>query len=255
MTIGARARTKGGAPTLPLLELHALTKAFRGLVAVQDVNAVLESGEIVGLIGPNGAGKTTLFNLISGLHRPTQGRILLDGREITALPPYARSLLGIGRTFQIVRPFAMTVLENVMVPILARDGNPTRAKDAAQEILELVALDRAANERPENLTLAMRKRLEVARALATRPKLLLLDEVLAGLNPTEVEQQLPLIRVLRDKGITVLMIEHIVDAVMSVCDRVLVMDQGHLIADGSPGEVVRNPAVIQAYLGEEVPGA
>src|SRR5690606_22131924 len=149
------------------------------------------------------------FNLISGLHRPTQGRVLLDDRDITGLPPYTRSLLGIGRTFQIVRPFAMSVLENVMVPILARDGNPARAQSAALDILELVGLGHVAHERPENLTLAMRKRLEVARAVATRPRLLLLDEVLAGLNPGEVEQQLPLIRLLRDQGITVLMIEHI----------------------------------------------
>lgn len=215
----------------------------------------MQQGEIVGLIGPNGAGKTTLFNLVSGLHRPTAGRVMFDGRDITGLPPYTRSLLGIGRTFQIVRPFAMSVLENVMVPILARDGNPARARARAREVLELVGLSDVAGERPENLTLALRKRLEVARAVATGPKLLLLDEVLAGLNPGEVGQQLPLIRRLRDEGITVLMIEHIVDAVMSVCDRVLVMDQGRLIANGSPQEVARTPAVIQAYLGEEVPGA
>ena len=215
----------------------------------------MQQGEIVGLIGPNGAGKTTLFNLVSGLHRPTAGRVMFDGRDITGLPPYTRSLLGIGRTFQIVRPFAMSVLENVMVPILARDGNPARAQARAREVLELVGLSDVAGERPENLTLALRKRLEVARAVATGPKLLLLDEVLAGLNPGEVGQQLPLIRRLRDEGITVLMIEHIVDAVMSVCDRVLVMDQGRLIANGSPQEVARTPAVIQAYLGEEVPGA
>jgi branched-chain amino acid transport system ATP-binding protein len=239
-----------------LLQVDGLTKHFGGLTAVNNVSFEIREGEIVGLIGPNGAGKTTVFNLLSGLLDPTHGRIYLEGKEITPLKPYQKSLLGIGRTFQIVRPFdGMTVLENVMVPILARHRDPRKARDLAMGVLKEVGLDAETDANPQNLTYARRKRLEVARALATGPRLLLLDEVLAGLNTMEVSEALPLIRRIREKGMTIFMIEHIMAALMSVSDRVLVLEQGELIAEGTPSEVTANPRVIKAYLGEEAPGA
>lgn len=235
-----------------LLSVSGLSKTFGGLRAVSDVGFEIGRGEILGLIGPNGAGKTTVFNLISGLLPPTHGAVVFEGRDITGVPTFRRSRLGIGRTFQIVRPFdGMTVLENVMAPILARERHPDLARAQALEALGRVGLAEDADTDPKNLTLARRKRLEVARALATRPKLLLLDEVLAGLNPVEVQEALPLIRQVRDEGVTVFIIEHIMAALMSVSDRVLVMDQGALIAAGSPAEVTADPRVIEAYLGEE----
>ena len=241
---------------MALLSVNRLTKAFGGLVAVSEISFEIAPGEILGLIGPNGAGKTTVFNLLSGLLPPTRGAVVFDGHDITGVPTFRRSRLGIGRTFQIVRPFdGMSVLENVMAPILARERHPDQARRQALEVLGRVGLTGEAEADPKNLTLARRKRLEVARALATRPKLLLLDEVLAGLNPVEVQEALPLIRRLRDEGITIFIIEHIMAALMSVSDRVLVMDQGVLIAAGSPAEVTANPRVIEAYLGEEATSA
>jgi branched-chain amino acid transport system ATP-binding protein len=190
--------------------------------------------------------------LISGLLPPTRGSVVFAGQDITRMPTFRRSRLGIGRTFQIVRPFdGMTVLENVMAPILARERHSDVARRLALGVLQRVGLAEDAGTDPKSLTLARRKRLEVARALATQPKLLLLDEVLAGLNPVEVQEELPLIRQLRDEGITVFIIEHIMAALMSVSDRVLVMDQGELIAAGSPAQVTADSRVIEAYLGEE----
>jgi len=238
---------------MSLLQVKNLTKRFGGLKAVDNVSFDVQPGEIVGLIGPNGAGKTTVFNLISGILHEDQGIISLDGLSVKKMSPARRSLAGIGRTFQIVRPFAMTVLENVMVPLLARSKNTSKARDAAHEVLEMMRLEAMADAEPDSLTLAQRKRIEVARALATKPKLLLLDEVLAGLNPTEVSENLPIIRQIHRQGITILIIEHLMDALMSVSQRVLVMDQGALIASGSPSEVTSDERVIKAYLGEEAP--
>ncbi len=238
---------------MPILSVRNLSKRFGGLKAINDVSFEIFHGEIVGLIGPNGAGKTTLFNLISGILTPDSGDVILEGISLKPFSPVKRSLMGLGRTFQIVRPFSMTVLENVMVPILARNRNIARARSAAFDILSLLHLEQYADAHPDNLTLALRKRIEVARALATRPKLLMLDEVLAGLNPTEINENLPIIRQVRDQGITVLIIEHLMDALMAVSERVLAMDQGSLIANGTPAEVTSNECVIKAYLGEEDP--
>jgi branched-chain amino acid transport system ATP-binding protein len=237
-----------------LLVVKDLTKNFGGLAAVSEVSFEVRRGEILGLIGPNGAGKTTLFNLVSGLLASDRGSITLEGEELTKKPPYKRSAMGVGRTFQVVRPFDMTVLENVMVPIFAHYKTAKEAREKAYEILEMVKISHLAEKMPANLTLAQRKRIEVARALATKPKLLLLDEVLAGLNPSEVAENLPLIRQVRDSGVTILFIEHLMDAMMAISERVLVMDQGALIACGTPDEVTSDQCVITAYLGEEAPG-
>jgi branched-chain amino acid transport system ATP-binding protein len=236
---------------MALLQVKNLTKRFGGLVAVRDLSFDVNAGEIVGLIGPNGAGKTTVFNLISGIHTADKGTVTLDGREISRLPAHRRSLAGIGRTFQVVRPFEMTVLENVMVPALARDKRPAQARKTALAALEMMSIAALADALPGSLTLAQRKRIEVARALATQPKVLLLDEVLAGLNPTEVAENLPIIRQVRDQGVTIIFIEHLMDAVMKVSERVLVMEQGALICSGSPAQVTSDACVIKAYLGEE----
>ncbi len=236
---------------MSLLQVTGLTKRFGGLKAVNDVSFEVRPGEILGLIGPNGAGKTTIFNLISGILTQDKGRILLEGEDISRMPPYRRSRAGIGRTFQVVRPFDMTVLENVMVPALVREKKPERAREIAYGVLEQMNLADRAHLKPGSLTLAQRKRIEVARALATRPKLLLLDEVLAGLNPTEVAENTPLISQVRDSGVTIVFIEHIMDAMMTVAERILVLDQGTLIASGSPRQITQDPCVIKAYLGEE----
>jgi branched-chain amino acid transport system ATP-binding protein len=238
---------------MSLLQVKNLTKRFGGLTAVNNMTIEITEGEIVGLIGPNGAGKTTLFNLISGILPATEGTIFLDGKELTNMSAHRRSRAGIGRTFQVVRPFEMTVLENVMVPALTRSRNISKAKKAAYRVLEMMGLYELADAEPGNLTLAQRKRIEVARAVATNPKLLLLDEVLAGLNPTEVAENVPLIRQLRDDGVTIIFIEHLMDAMMAVSERVLVMDQGKLISSGTPSEVTSDECVIKAYLGEEDP--
>jgi len=238
---------------MALLQVKNLTKRFGGLKAVNQMSFDIREGEIVGLIGPNGAGKTTLFNLISGILNPEEGEIALDGRPLKNLSPARRSLAGLGRTFQIVRPFTMTVLENVMVPLLARNPHISKAREEGMQVLALLRLEHLADAQPDSLTLAQRKRIEVARALATRPKLLMLDEVLAGLNPTEISENLPLIRQVHERGVTIFIIEHLMDALMAVSQRVLVMDQGALIASGSPQEVTSNECVIKAYLGEETP--
>jgi branched-chain amino acid transport system ATP-binding protein len=239
--------------TETLLRVESVTKTFGGLHAVQDVSFEMASGTIVGLIGPNGAGKTTLFNVISGYYTPNGGRIIFHGKDISGHPPYKLAAAGIGRTFQVVKPFpGLTVLENVMIAALCKHPKKADAGRHAWRIIEETGLADRAFQQASSLTLASRKRLEVSKALALDPTLLLLDEVVAGLNPTETDQTIELILKLRDQGITILIVEHIMRVIMNISDHIVVLNFGQKIAEGNPAEVVRNPAVMQAYLGEEV---
>ena len=240
---------------MSLLEVKAVTKFFGGLRALYDISFSLEQGEILGLIGPNGAGKTTLFNIIAGTFPPSSGSVKLDNEEITSQGSRQICHKGISRTYQLVRPFSsLTVYENVLVGIYF--GNPemqgTRSvDDEGTELLRLTGLLQKANTPAKNLTLVGRKQLEIARAMATRPKILLLDEAISGLNPAETETVMNLIREIRDRGVTVFMIEHIMKAVMGLSDRILVLNFGELIAQGAPDQISKNKAVIEAYLGTE----
>jgi branched-chain amino acid transport system ATP-binding protein len=235
----------------PVLEVQGLTKRFGGLTAVDDVSLSVEAGGITGLIGPNGAGKTTLFSLISGFERPSLGHIMFRGEEISDLPPHRRAGLGIARTFQIVQPFArLSVAENIAVGAHLRHGSRAEAMVKARDIAARLGLEPMLDKPAASLTVAGRKRLELARALATEPVLLLLDEVLAGLNPSEMRDIIPVIRAIRDNGVTVIMVEHVMHAVMNLCERVIVLNQGRMIADGSPREVTRDQRVVEAYLGQ-----
>jgi branched-chain amino acid transport system ATP-binding protein len=214
----------------------------------------IEAGEIVGLIGPNGSGKTTLFNIISGFLTPESGSIIFENQEITGLKPYEIAKLGIGRTFQLVKPFnELSVLENVALGVLYGQGenDSTKAKKRALEILEFVGLSDESNAMAHELTLAGMKRLEVARALSIAPRLLLLDEVFAGLNPTELKESVSLIhKIQREMGVTIFIVEHLLSTIMNTCKRVIVLDYGCRLAVGSPQEIVKDPRVIKAYLGE-----
>ena len=235
-----------------LLNLEGLTKRFGGLTAVDDVSLALEENEILGLIGPNGAGKTTVFNMISGTYLPTKGRITFKGEDITDLPPHKIAALGIARTFQITKPFArLSVVDNVKVGSFLHTKGSGHASEKAGQVIEFVGLGTHANRPARTLTTAGRKRLELARALATEPELLLLDEVMAGLTPTESAGIVSLIQKVREAGITILVIEHVMKAIMSLSDRVAVLHHGELIAIDPPEEVAKDARVIEAYLGEE----
>ncbi len=240
---------------MSLLEVSKVTKFFGGLRALYDISFSLQQGEILGLIGPNGAGKTTLFNIIAGTFPPTSGSVKLDGTEITSKGPRRICLDGISRTYQLVRPFSsLTVYENVLVGTYFGNAETQKAHlaaDEATELLHLTGLLPKANTPAKNLTLVGRKQLEIARALATHPKVLLLDEAISGLNPAETETVMKLIRDIRARGITVFMIEHIMKAVMGLSDRILVLNFGELIAQGSPDQITKDRAVIEAYLGTE----
>jgi branched-chain amino acid transport system ATP-binding protein len=234
----------------PLLVVERASKRYGGLLAVDSASLEVEAGAIVGLIGPNGAGKTTLFSLISGFEAPTGGRILFEGAEIARLAPHRRAALGIARTFQIVQPFGgLSVRENIAVGAHLRHARRGAALEKATAVAALVGLADSLEAPAAGLTIAGRKRLELARALATEPRLLLLDEVLAGLNPSEIRDVVPIVSDIRRAGVAVLMVEHVMQAVMSLCDHVFVLAQGRVIAAGSPAAVTSNPLVIEAYLG------
>ncbi|MEI2417074.1 ABC transporter ATP-binding protein [Orrella sp. JC864] len=240
--------------TTPLLEVRSLSKRFGGLQATREVSFSLREGEIVGLIGPNGAGKTTLVNLITGVLTASGGSVFFKGRDVTRQRPYEAARSGLARTFQIVQPFPhMTVLENVAAGALFAAGAPSRrqAERQAMEHLEFVGLAPLAHQPAASLTLPSRKRLELAKSLAMQPKVLLLDEVNAGLNTAEIEKALALMRAIAARGITILLIEHLMKVVLSLSQRVLVLHHGELISQGDPQSVISDPKVIEAYLGSK----
>jgi branched-chain amino acid transport system ATP-binding protein len=236
-----------------MLEVRRVSKSFRGLRAVREATFEVPAGSINGLIGPNGAGKTTIFNMVAGVFAPDSGEIVFENKRISGLRPDQVCAAGIGRTFQLVKPFAgLTVLDNVIVGALHRSKNVSEARVHAASILRKLGLDAKAQLPASSLTLPDRKRLEVARALATRPRLLLLDEVMAGLRPTECDQMVEVFRDLnRGEGLTILLIEHVMRAVMALAKHIGVLHHGEVIARGTPEEVVRHPAVLECYLGEE----
>ena len=234
-----------------MLEVKSLTKYFGGLAAVRDLSFKVEKGQIFGLIGPNGAGKTTVFNMINGFYPPTSGAVLYKGESIAGLKPNVVCKKGIARTFQVVKPLSrMTVLENVMASAFCRVNSIEEARQEALKTLEFCGLTHRKDYLAKSLTIGNRKRLEITRAMATRPEVLLLDETAAGLNPTELDQAIALIRKIRDQGVTILIVEHIMKVIMSISDRIHAINYGQTITEGTPQEVANNKAVIEAYLGE-----
>lgn len=236
---------------MSLLEVKGLTKRFGGLIAVNDFNVKLDKGEIVALIGPNGAGKTTAFSTIAGFYKPEAGKVMFKEHDITGMHPDQICKLGLVRTFQVVRPFqSLTVLDNVMVGAYARTNDDKIARKKARETLEYLEMSHLENQIASGLPIAGRKRLEIARALATNPEVLLLDETMAGLRPVETDEVIALVRKISESGTAILLVEHVMRVVMSLAKRIVVLHHGEKIAEGTPAEITKNQQVIDAYLGE-----
>jgi branched-chain amino acid transport system ATP-binding protein len=237
---------------MTILTVENITKRFGGLVAVNNLSLSVEPGEILGLIGPNGAGKTTAFNMISGYYRPDEGRVIFDGHDVTGRRPDEVCKLGLARTFQVVKPFPhLTVLENVVVGAYNRTNSKQVATKKAQDVIEFLGMADMSTRLAGSLPVASRKRLEIAKALATEPKMILLDEAMAGLRPTETDQIIELVRQVSKENIAMLLVEHVMRVIMSLADRIVVLHHGEVIAQGEPRQVVQDKAVIDAYLGEE----
>ncbi|MFS2033810.1 ABC transporter ATP-binding protein [Polaromonas sp. CT11-55] len=236
---------------MKLLEVKQVSKRFGGLVANQDVSFGVDTGQVVGLIGPNGAGKTTMFNCVAGYFAPTSGSIMLGGRDIAGLPPETCARTGVARTFQIARTFtSMTACENVMTAAMLLQHNVAKARKAAMDWLAFAGLERFADKPAASMTISEQRRLAVARALATQPRILLMDEVMAGLNPSEVREAVDVVLKIRDRGIACLIVEHVLEGIMPIADKIVVLDRGVKIAEGTPQQVSSDAAVITAYLGD-----